>query len=175
MPSWAPGRYTSTPLSSSTHPQRKEKNQYRQSLLARTEAHKHGWMQVFIRHLRKTPAFRFTRERSHTVINAGGWGWGALETGRVHSVCRAKSCVISTSTEGSQSHQQTAAYVLHSLPTFATMATSNRRSCWGSFVVLRGGATLGDCMSAFCALYCTTAWRLLFHVSELKWNTWWSA
>lgn len=69
---------------------------------------------------------------------------------------RCESCVISRwqSEPPASSVCVPRAYSL-TLSTFATMATSSMRSCRGCFVVLRGGAALGDSMSAFCALHCT--------------------
>lgn len=108
------------------------------SLPAATTTHKEWWMLVHI--------------KAAGCLQNGG----KQQHGRPVMVdlacCMVGSAV--SSPDGGQSHQKATvcvprAYSL-TLFTFATMATQSRRSCCGCCAVLRGGAALGDSLSALC-------------------------
>lgn len=111
------------------------------------------WRLVFIERQRGIHIFLTKRKINIVVIMMDTVCWYERRIFRV----RCESCVISrwqSEPPASSSVCVPRAYSL-TLSTFATMATSSMRSCRGCFVVLRGGAALGDRMSAFCALHCT--------------------
>lgn len=111
------------------------------------------WRLVFIESQRGIHTFLTRRKINIVVMMMDTVCWYERRIFRV----RCESCVISrwqSEPPASSSVCVPRAYSL-TLSTFATMATSSMRSCRGCFVVLRGGAALGDSMSAFCALHCT--------------------
>lgn len=111
------------------------------------------WRLVIIERQRGIHIFLTKRKINIVVIMMDTVCWYERRIFRV----RCESCVISrwqSEPPASSSVCVPRAYSL-TLSTFATMATSSMRSCRGCFVVLRGGAALGDSMSAFCALHCT--------------------
>lgn len=111
------------------------------------------WRLVFIESQRGIHTFLTKRKINIVVMMMDTVCWYERRIFRV----RCESCVISrwqSEPPASSSVCVPRAYSL-TLSTFATMATSSMRSCRGCFVVLRGGAALGDSMSAFCALHCT--------------------
>lgn len=111
------------------------------------------WRLVFIESQKGIHTFLTRRKINIVVMMMDTVCWYERRIFRV----RCESCVISrwqSEPPASSSVCVPRAYSL-TLSTFATMATSSMRSCRGCFVVLRGGAALGDSMSAFCALHCT--------------------
>lgn len=111
------------------------------------------WRLVFIESQKGIHTFLTKRKINIVVMMMDTVCWYERRIFRV----RCESCVISrwqSEPPASSSVCVPRAYSL-TLSTFATMATSSMRSCRGCFVVLRGGAALGDSMSAFCALHCT--------------------